>query len=943
MSIVRTLSSSADFEQREKEKARIEKAFRESDKKLGELVTGNYKDLMTILQSFSTVYKKITDSREKIKKIKEDLSSCKTLLHCKRDDLRRLWIEGVEHKTVVAMLDQIEDIKEVLERIDEHMARKHYLHATDMMVSAVAKLEGPLSGIDALKELRSELNARKEQMHEVLIEELNRVIYVKGTSAMAKAPQKTGSIKAKKGAGSVTDMPNVDEFNHITEDLNVDPEENIPKYMAILTESLYVLRKLPEAVEALKARIHPELLAIVNRASQQVVDIASQQGETLSTLDQPRYLLELLEMVFQQFRCVATMHKLMLSNLRRIQHSAMESVSSEDQPEKNMGGSKSDQLIRLYDMVDVWSKIEAVLQLLLGDYLDIRNTAANSQQTPNNFDEPSQDIGTYFARKRSTRPKKPALFRFDASSHAISMNNYLREQRHYDPDDVVGGSRMIMDIGSPQFVCKPGADNITAIFNPLQSFIKEIDAAMSSSNRSGSSSLQLFVKEFVQQVFLVQVHFQVTNSIDSATKEADEEGSSPRDSGFDALRNTIDQKTQKELGVTRPLLQSTVTVDRNIQKLHGLMLDLPDYADQFLNMICNILQEYRETCHSAYRGIVQLEVDEKRIISAMWAKDDDINRFLRSLPSWKSLQPTEGQELNRTICSEEEMRALNSKESVILISNLSSADSLIPQNEIITDITQMRTVANLHESLEWFCSRLRSFAASLSPSTRNGVTCPDENHSDIPPVSQEALQSLKNVAQDFQNLAEICLLLLHLEVRVHCFYYLLPVAKQSNYAGAIDDLDPDSNVLKLNKDLSSVEEVLTQSLQPRKFRYIFESLGFLVASILINSVQFLKKINENGVKKMCRNIFAVQQNLTNITQSREADLDHARQFYELIYSTPDEIINDIAEKGAQFTESEYSQLLRLMGRSQPGSDPAVLSSRLTRLRETLQNLQNESG
>lgn len=47
----------------------------------------------------------------------------------------------------------------------------------------------------------------------------------------------------------MTDMPNVDEFNHITEDLNADPEENIPKYMAILTESLYVLRKLPDAVE----------------------------------------------------------------------------------------------------------------------------------------------------------------------------------------------------------------------------------------------------------------------------------------------------------------------------------------------------------------------------------------------------------------------------------------------------------------------------------------------------------------------------------------------------------------------------------------------------------------------------------------------------------------------------------------------------------------------
>lgn len=164
--------------------------------------------------------------------------------------------------------------------------------------------------------------------------------------------------------------------------------------------------------------------------------------------------------------------------------------------------------------------------------------------------------------------------------------------------------------------------------------------------------------------------------------------------------------------------------------------------------------------------------------------------------------------------------------------------------------------------------------------------------------------SLKNLVKDFQDLAEICLLLLHLEVRVHCFYFLLPVAKQvsesqlyyvsvtkhlctfpvnkclgflekknqwisashkfikdasqymyciftvrsyasivfffqancimycimsiklyayivlfqSNYAGPIDDLDPDSNVLKLNKDLTSMEEVLQQSLQPKKFK-----------------------------------------------------------------------------------------------------------------------------
>lgn len=38
---------------------------------------------------------------------------------------------------------------------------------------------------------------------------------------------------------------------------------------------------------------------------------------------------------------------------------------------------------------------------------------------------------------------------------------------------------------------------------------------------------------------------------------------------------------------------------------------------------------------------------------------------------------------------------------------------------------------------------------------------------------------------------------------------------------------------------------------------------------------------------MCRNIFALQQTLTNITMAREIALDHARQYFELFYHTPE--------------------------------------------------------
>ena len=46
-------------------------------------------------------------AQEKIRATKDNLQSCKNLLHCKRDELRKLWIEGIEHKTMVSMLDQM--------------------------------------------------------------------------------------------------------------------------------------------------------------------------------------------------------------------------------------------------------------------------------------------------------------------------------------------------------------------------------------------------------------------------------------------------------------------------------------------------------------------------------------------------------------------------------------------------------------------------------------------------------------------------------------------------------------------------------------------------------------------------------------------------------------------------------------------------------------------
>lgn len=56
---------------------------------------------------FSVVSSRLSESREKLKTIKENLTACKRLLHCKRDELKERWLEGIEHKHVMLLLEQM--------------------------------------------------------------------------------------------------------------------------------------------------------------------------------------------------------------------------------------------------------------------------------------------------------------------------------------------------------------------------------------------------------------------------------------------------------------------------------------------------------------------------------------------------------------------------------------------------------------------------------------------------------------------------------------------------------------------------------------------------------------------------------------------------------------------------------------------------------------------
>nr|CAD7203089.1 unnamed protein product [Timema douglasi] len=709
-------------------------------------------------------------------------------------------------------------------------------------------------------------------------------------------------------------------LGNLQEDLDAtDPEANSEHFIAILIECLALLNKVPDAVEAIKVEMQTELLSIISRTTQQILDMSAlpQQPQLAAHHDpaqtqplaRPVLLLELLQTVFEQFRCLAAAHAVALRSFSFV-------------------ADKYHIDVRLYEMPDVWSKVQAVLQLLLTDYLDIQNTASDSQQAPASFSEPTSDISVFFARRKPQRQKKTPLFKFDYSSHALSINSYLKEQHR----DNMGFKyeNPLRPQREKLLVCQPDPRNITLIFIPLMKFIEDIERATGCTPGS-SCTLNAFLADYVKEVFLGRHHVLVASSIETATKSTD------------AWRATTNPELMRSLGVNRPLLQSTVTVERCIQDLKELMQALPMYAEHFLTIICNILCNYRETCQAAYRGIVQPDSEDKRICSAAWLKDEDISRFIKSLPNWTDLQAQKilhqrRRPLRREETTEEEspedIRQRNMREAEILASNLGEGG--INAHEILSDVGQLKGLAQLQESMEWFSSSILMFASELPRSIASSPSILVTSEG-IPAMPESTVNSLLQLGQEFEELANTCLLVLHLEVRVQCFHYLLPRPNTYNrFAGAgVDSQEPDPKVLELSRVLISIDEAMNSSLQLRKSKYVFEGLGHLIAKILISSAQYLDKIDEPGIQKMCRNIFALQQTLTNITMAREIALDHARHYFELFYLTPEEILSGVMEKGAEFSELEYMNAFQLLHRSQVDPDYGAINVHLGRLSDIL--------
>eukprot|EP00727_Mastigamoeba_balamuthi_P011025 m51a1_g6545 putative exocyst complex component 4 (962) ;mRNA; f:68934-73714 len=437
-----------------------------------------------------------------------------------------------------------------------------------------------------------------------------------------------------------------------------------------------------------------------------------------------------------------------------------------------------------------------------------------------------------------------------------------------------------------------------------------------------------------------------------------------------------------------PVLRAVASVLGVVRQLHDDVASLPRFSEAVSSALEDTLLMFYDRCDDQYCSVVGK--GREGSIASLCGRllhepvdGVDIREALRADPLWSN--PDAPDPPGR---ADEVEQALSA--------SLKEPQYSVPRSCLVFDTGKLGVLADLGTSLEWFVDQLLlgtvvdaassdlvalqrqqkasatalsasltaitglassvtsglrkatvlGFAALLKLPQQMGVQIPGAElltQAQAVAASAEDEQALskykRRIAKlvgKFSALAEACVFALRVEAKLHCVHYAM-LCRRCNFTCAEGEDAPDACAVELNKDLIAIEDVCSRKLTQARARFVMDGLAPLVCSLLTWNLGLLLKVNKTGVRKMMKNVFAVQQNLTTAIARREASFDRLRSYYELLLlGDEQEVFAHIDQRrheGKQlFTADQYRVVLELQ---KPGKkvSAVVLQSLLQKLSE----------
>jgi hypothetical protein len=376
--------------------ARVDSQFNECDERIDKYIRNSSKDLTRLIKVFNDIAKKIEVSRGSVKQSRESLKQCKVLLQSKRDDVRRLWLEWCEQKFYYENLTKLRQLYSASEQIRAFASEKKFLKAAELLSDSIQILNTQFRDISGLVEVKRQLEVERIKLEKNLLQELTDQLYANVTKSVLES----GSGTQQSSSSSRRFYRNYQQDNVNNNSPNKTAElliQSIVQSAAKLNQnaSLNLNNNEPNAnlnivdkmINEINREMSNQLVSMINSTSNHVVEsnLIGNSSNGMSTYrryynssieNNPKYLSQLIELTFEQFKIMARLYKSLI-----------------EQASKLSSSTNSNK----YHYGFVWTCIQSILVQLLEEYLrqTNQNSMANNQEMLDNM-----DINSFFARKR---------------------------------------------------------------------------------------------------------------------------------------------------------------------------------------------------------------------------------------------------------------------------------------------------------------------------------------------------------------------------------------------------------------------------------------------------------------------------------------------------------------------------------------------------------------
>lgn len=176
-------------------------------------------------------------------------------------------------------------------------------------------------------------------------------------------------------------------------------------------------------------------------------------------------------------------------------------------------------------------------------------------------------------------------------------------------------------------------------------------------------------------------------------------------------------------------------------------------------------------------------------------------------------------------------------------------------------------------------------------------------------LNAEKFDEFNEILDNFARIKLNSLIILRYDLRLKSIYFITKSYRLTQWVLNNEPGDADQYISRLNKEIFAMENKLTNFLEEEEISKIFIGMSRFLNELLIKSSSLIKKINNNGIKKLIANIFTLLQMLKNLNKSNtKVDFEKSSHYFELF--TRNE--NQWPERLKRYNEWEKNNLVRLL-------------------------------